>query len=330
MHTDDGLRSDDVRVEETDYATKAAKVWFRGKISEEISWNVLYQLDKNVDALERYWVTNKVSDLLDVSVGKQKIKTFGYHRKLATAAAYPSRSSILTSNPLTDKLAVDIVYKLLGSVSLAFVKDYYDLTCTANPAPASPTTPNPNARQACASWNPYDVQKQPAIAFEWLGNLGDIQPLIQYARYDRNHSSTASLGLRYKTDSMDAYADYILDLRNDKRKDATGKAKDNEYKTEGVVLYGEIFTGSWTPYALYSTTNLDEYKGVTEIKTNRDGVVNDNERLIAAGVFYENYGKLYRPYVGFAATSGKYLKAINQAEESRSRFDVMVGLSGKF
>lgn len=320
LSTDDGLRAEGTETKETDFVTRSAKVAVRGKLTDQLTWNALYQVDKNV--VERYMLTNTFNDEVELSVGKQKIKTFGWHRRLSSSTS-PIRSSILNSNPLGDALAVDLVYKMFGTWSLAAVKDYYDPASTCTSA----------ARAGCKSWNGYDVQKQPALAFEWIGIIGDWQPLIQYSRYDRNHSSSLSAGLRFKSDLADAYVDYTIDERNDKGLDATGKAKDLKNKTQGIVVYGEFPTALWSPYAMYSTTNLQEFAapGVAEVKTNKDGFLNDNERVIAAGVFYDGYGKMYRPYLGVGSSSGKYVDPDNlAAEENRSKLDIMLGVSGKF
>ncbi len=322
LNTDDGLKAEGKEVKETEFLTRAAKLAIRGKITDQLSWNVLYQADNG--KLERYWLTNKVSDSLEVHIGQQKIKTFGFHRRLTSSSASPIRNSMTTSiNPLTDKLAVDIVYKMFGTWSLAFVKDYYDAS----------TTCNATATSVCNSWNGYDVQKQPAIAFEWLGSFGDFQPLLQYSRYDRNHSSSLSAGLRYKNDMADAYVDYTMDERNAKGADASGKAEDQKTTNTGIVVYGEFFTGSWTPYAMYSTVEVDQYAapGAKEKKVNSEGKLDDNEQIITAGVFYEGYGKMYRPYVGVVSTSGKFADPkVTTDEETRTKLDLMVGLTGKF
>lgn len=321
LHTDDGLKADGAETEKTDFVTKAAKLSIRGKLTDQISWNLLYQVNSNL--LERFWLTNKVSDTIELNIGKQKIRTFGWNRKLQVAWNSPIRSSIQTFNPLTDAVAVELNYKLYGNWSLALVKDYFDTSATCNAS----------ATSVCKSWNEYDVQKQPAVVFEYVGSFGDIQPLVQYASYDRNHSFTASAGVRVKNETLDAFAEYIVDERNDKGLDAAGKAEDRKNTRDGIVVYGEFFTGDWTPYAMFSTTNLDQYKapGAAEIKTNKDGAVDDNEQIIAAGVFYEGYTKVYRPYVALASTSGKYVDPKNTTgEEDRSKFDIMMGLTGKF
>ena len=166
-----------------------------------------------------------------------------------------------------------------------------------------------------------------------MGSFGEWQPLLQYSGYDRNHSSSLSAGLRFKNNLAGAYVDYTIDERNDKGLDGAGKPKDFENKTHGVVVYGEFFTEDWSPYLHYSTTNLDEFTSAagSEIKTNKDGSVNDNEQMIGTGVFYEGYGKLYRPYLGVASTSGKYVDSdVSVEEESRTKFDIMLGLTGNF
>lgn len=322
LNTDDGLKADGTETKQTQFLTKAAKLYIRGKLTDELSWYVLYQADNS--KLERFWLTNKINDDFEVSIGQQKIKTFGWHRKLTSSATSPVRNAMVTQiNPLTDKLAVDFVYKMFGTWSLAFVKDYFD------PATAC----NASATSTCKSWNGYDVQKQPAVVFEYVGTFGEWQPLLQYSRYDRNHSSSLSAGVRYKNDFADAYVDYTLDERNDRGVDATGKAEDHENKNQGIVVYGEFFPGTWTPYAMYSTVNVDQYAapGAPEVKTNSDGKVDDNEQLIAAGVFYEGYGKMYRPYLGVVSTAGKYVDPKDATnEETRNRFDIQLGLTGKF
>lgn len=323
LHTDDGLKADGAETKETDFHTRAAKLYARGKLTDQISWHVLYQADSA--KLERYWLSNKVTDELEVNIGQQKIKTFGWHRRLTSSATSPIRSSMITSiNPLTDKLAVDLVYKMFGTWSLAFVKDYFDPSATCNTS----------ATATCKSWNGYEVQKQPAIVAEWIGSFGEWQPLIQYSRYDRNHSSSLSAGVRFKNDLADAYVDYTVDERNDKGLNAvSGKAEDRENKSTGIVVYGEFFTGTYTPYLMYSTVDVDQWAapGAKEIETNADGRTDDNEQIIATGVFYEGFGKHYRPYLGLVSTSGNYVDAKDATkEETRSKLDIQLGLTGKF
>ena len=320
FNTNDGLKAEGAESKETDFAVKAAKIALKGKLSDSISWNVLYQLDTS--KLERYWLSNKVSDNFEVSIGVMKIKTYGWHRKISSSATNPIRGAILNSTPLTDKMAVDFVYKMAGTLSLSFVKDYFD------PAGTCAST-----GVGCKSWNGSDVQKQPAVVFEWIGSYGDFQPLVQYSSYDRNHSSAASVGVRYKNDLVESYLDYTLDTRNNKGVDALGKAEDQENKITGIVAYAEYFAGDYTPYFLFSTLDYDQYvaPGSKDIEINKDGVLDDNEQTASLGTYYEGYGKSYRPYVGLALISGNYADPKDATkEENRTRTDIMVGLTGKF
>ena len=323
LNTDDGLQDDNKDVKETDYEMVAAKLALRGKLSDTISFNALYNLGKS--DLERFWLTNKVNDNLEVAIGKQKIKTYGWHAKLSSSSTYVTRSFMVRSvNPFKDALAVDLSYKVAGqALSLSFIKDFYDTAATC----AKDGT-------GCTSWNGSDVQKQPAIAFEWVGDFGAIQPIVNFASYDRAHSYNGAVGLRFKNEVIDTYVDYTLDVRNAKGQNAAGtKFEDHESKHSGIDLYGEVFTGDFTPYYLLSTYDNDEYvaSGASKVEVNKAGTITDNEQLISVGTFYEGWGKFYRPYVGVAVTAGKYAKVSAPTEkETRTKTDIQLGLTGKF
>lgn len=319
FNTDDGLNAESAQIKETDMAVRAAKIVLRGALSDQITWNVLYQADKS--QLERYWLTNKLTDEFEVSIGQQKIKTYGWHRRLTSSATSPVRGAFLEKNPFKDVMSVDFAYKIAGTVSLTFVKDYFDnqAACTAQGT-------------GCTSWNGKDVQKQPGIVFEWVGAFGPIQPLVQYTSYDRGHSNIVSAGLRFKTDVLDTYVDYTLDTRNAKGVVA-GKAEDQENKYTGLVVYGEYKLGTFTPYLQYSTLESDLYaaNGAAKKETNTDGTLDNNESTITGGVFFENYGSFYRPYAAVALYSGDFVDPDNTAaKEERSKTDLMLGLTGKF
>lgn len=319
LNTNDGLNPDDTQIKETDLAVRAAKIVLRGALSDQITWNVLYQADKS--QLERYWLTNKVTDALDVSIGQQKIKTYGWHRRLTSSATTPVRAAYLDKNPFKDVMSVDFAYKIAGTVSLTFVKDYFDpsAACTAQGT-------------GCNSWNGKDVQKQPGMVFEWVGSFGPLQPLVQYTSYDRGHSNIVSAGLRFKTDTLDSYVDYTLDTRNAKGITA-GEAEDQESKYTGLVVYGEYKLGTYTPYLQFSTLESDLYAapGASKKETNAEGALDNNESTLTAGVFFENWGSFYRPYAALARYSGDYVDADRPTEkEERSKTDLMLGLTGKF
>ncbi len=321
IHTDDGLNLEAKQTKETDFAIRAAKIALRGKLSDQISWNVLFMADKS--ELERYWLTNKVSDNFDVAIGQQKIKVYGWHRRLSSSAVSPVRGAVLDYNPLKDKMAVDLTYKLAGTFSLSFIKDYFDTSTTCQ---ADGT--------GCKSWNGKDVQKQPAVAFEWIGAFGEIQPLVQFANYDRGNSSTASAGVRYKTDTLDTYVDFTQDTRNEKGVGASGKAEDLKNTITGLAIYGEWkLEGGYTPFWHISTLGVDQYTapGQKQRQTNENGKLDDNEQTAALGLWFDLWGTYYRPYVAVARYAGDYADPEDASKtEQRTKLDVLTGITGKF
>ncbi|HYX34372.1 MAG TPA: hypothetical protein VE954_14810 [Oligoflexus sp.] len=302
-------------------AVKAARIWLKGKLSDQISWNVLYRAEKS--ALERYWLSNKVNDNLDVSIGLQKLKIYGWGRRLASGANSPILGQLLVLNPSlpSDSMAIDIVYKLAGTLSLTFIKDYYDTKapCGLN-------------RDDCKSWNKFDQQKQPAINFEWAGSFGSVQPLIQYGVYDIGKSSILTAGMRFKMDNLESHADYTVDTRLARGKDSAGLVEEQKETVSGMVIYGEYKLGNVSPFLLVSTLGVEQFTapGGTQTKINTDGKIDDNGQTLGLGAFFEHWGSIYRPYTAVSRISGKYKNAATAAEEDRSRTDLMVGLVGKF
>jgi hypothetical protein len=335
VNTDDGLNDEAKQTKTTSMNLKGAKVVFRGKLSDQISWTVLYKAKES--ELERYYLTNRVSDNLEITIGKQKQKTYGLHRKLTSSVTTPVTAAYLANNPMKDRVAVDITYKLAGTLSLQLVDDY---SC----APSSTT---------CKSWNvgkddpivtnsseKQTVQKQPAVAFEWYGSFGEFSPLVQYAMYDLGKSNTASAGLRYKTESMDAYFDYTMDTRNNKGVDPIDatKAVEEETTYNGLVVYGEFKTGLYTPFVHFSTLTTDPFQasGATEAakvasESNASGKLDKNEMTIAVGTHFEHWGSFYRPFVDVTLSRGEYVDPADATKkEDRSKTDLVAGLIGKF
>jgi hypothetical protein len=335
INTNDGLSDEAKQTKTTNMNLKGAKVVFRGKLSDQISWTVLYKAKES--ELERYYLTNRVNENLEITIGKQKNKTYGLHRKLTSSVTTPVTAAYLANNPLKDRVALDITYKLAGALSLQLVDDY---SC----APSSTT---------CKSWNvgkedpivtnsseKQTVQKQPAMALEWYGNFGEFSPLVQYAVYDLGKSNTASVGLRYKTETLDSYIDYTMDTRNNKGVDPVDATKSVEEKTtfNGLVAYGEFKTGLYTPFVHFSTLTTDPFQqsGATDAakvasESNAGGKLDKNEMTIAVGTHFEHWGAFYRPFVDVTLSRGEYVDPSDASKkEDRSKTDLVAGLIGKF
>ncbi len=340
-NSNDGL-NEPKEVPQTSLNLKGAKIALKGKLSDQITWNVLYKAKES--ELERYWLTNKVADNLDVSVGKQKIKVYGLHRKLASSTTTPVTGAYLANNPLTDKMALDVTYKLAGTFSLQLVEDYSKCsTSTVTKADTTTGDVTSTSTTACTSWNSgtstSTTQKQPAAAVEWYGAFGEFSPLVQYSVYDLGKSSSASVGLRYKTDVIDSYFDYTVDTRAAKgNKSGTLEFEEQESKFEGVVVYGEYKLGTFTPYIHYSTlvSALYEADGITEAKkilgeSNAAGKLDNNGTIFALGSHFENWGAYYRPFVQVAVSSGKFVDPTDPTKQKDlSKTDLVAGVIGKF
>lgn len=337
-NTNDGL-NDPNDVKQTSFNLKTAKVALRGKLSDQITWNVLYKAKES--ELERFWLTNKVADNLDVSIGKQKIKVYGLHRKI-TSSISPITGAYLANNPLTDKNSIDITYKLAGTITLQAIEDYVKCSDTTTYTVAG-TTAKPSTVTTCSSWNEGTTttqkQKQPALAFEYYGSFGEFSPLVQYALYDLGKSSTASVGLRYKNEFLDTYVDYTLDTRNAKGLNASGVVEEQETKYTGIVAYAEYKAGTYTPYLHVSTLTTDPYlkddtaSTKTVAESNSAGKLDRNEVTYAVGSFYEGYGNFYRPFAHVAISNGDFVDpsdATKTKKKDLSKTDLVVGLQGKF
>jgi hypothetical protein len=334
-YSDDGLNDEANQSDSTTFNLKGAKVMFRGKLSDDISWTVLYKAKEN--ELERIYVTHRVNEYLELTLGKQKNKVYGLHRKLTSGVTTPVTATYLANNPMKDRLAIDITYKLAGALSLQLIDDYSCAPSNAN----------------CKSWNQgkdqpivtngsetQTVQKQPAVALEWYGSFGELSPLVQYAVYDLGKSSTASAGLRYKTETMDAYFDYTMDTRNSKGVDPTDPTKSAEEKTTytGMVVYGEFKAGLYSPFVHFSTLATDPFQAAGSTDTdkvaseaNGSGKLDKNAMLVGVGTHFENWGAFYRPFVDVTLSRGEFVDPKDPTrKEDRSKTELVAGLIGKF
>jgi hypothetical protein len=353
-NTNDGLNDKDrgSQTKTTSLNLKGAKFTLKSKLSDSIDLTVLYKAKEG--ELERYYVTNKITNNFDLTIGKQKIKTYGLHRKITSGTTTPVLGAYLDQNPLKDKMAIDASYKLAGTFSLQIVEDYSNCKDSDTYAPDPVTSVvSKKTTTACQSWNAGNStgivansketqtkQKQPAVAFEWLGSFGDFSPLLQFAVYDYGKSNTGSVGIRYKSKIVDAYLDYTADTRNDKGIDPNDPAKFTKLKNTigGAAAYVEAKVGNYTPFLHLSSLTTKPYKkpGSTDsemiaAKSNAQGRLDKNEVTAALGTHYDGWGGFYRPFVDITVASGKYVDFKDPTKQKTlSKSDFVVGLIGKF
>lgn len=353
-YSNDGLNDKDrgSQTKTTSFNLKGAKLTFKGKLTDTIGLTVLYKVKEN--ELERFFLTHKVRESFDLTIGKQKIKTYGLHRKITSGTTTPVLGAYLDQNPLKDKLAIDASYKLAGTLSLQLVEDYS--SCKDSDSYTTDPTTNAIAKKtttSCQSWNrgtssgivnnskeTQTTQKQPAVALEWLGGFGDFSPLLQYSVYDNGKSNTGSVGIRFKNKVIDSYLDYTVDTRNLKGTDPTDPTRSVKQKTtfNGMVAYVESKIGDFTPFFHASSLETKPYqkpgaadKDIVAGESNAQGKLDKNETTVALGTHYEGWGALYRPFVDVTLASGKYVDSFDSAKQkSLSKTDLVAGIIGKF
>lgn len=353
-NSNDGLNDKDrgSQTKTTSLNLKGAKFILKSKLSDSIDLTLLYKAKEG--ELERYYVTNKFTKEFELTIGKQKIKTYGLHRKITSGTTTPVVGSYLDQNPLKDKLAIDIGYKLAGTFSLQIVEDFSSCKDSDSYAPDPVTNVvSKKTTTSCQSWNTGNstgivansketqtTQKQPALAFEWLGSFGDFSPLLQVAVYDYGKSNTGSVGIRYKSKTVDAYLDYTADTRNYKGVDPTDPAKFIKQKNSisGAAAYVESKVGNYTPFLHLSSLETKPYekpgsvdKDIITAKSNSQGKLDKNEATVALGTHYDGWGGFYRPFIDVTVASGKYVDSKDPTKQKTlSKNDLVVGLIGKF
>jgi hypothetical protein len=337
IHSNDGLTDGEVkkRYPTTGFNLKGVKVSFKGQFSDDIGWFLLYKAKET--ELERFYLTHSVTDKLDLIIGKQKIKVYGLHRKLVSSVSTAVTGAYLDQNPLKDKMAFDITYRILGTMSLQLVEDFSRCTavniCTSyNRGSESGTVANSRETQT--------TQKQPAVTFEWLGSWGDLSPLIQYGVYDLGKSRTASAGIRYKNQTVDSYLDFTVDTRNLKgvNQDDPSRLDNQKNIYLGAVLYGESKLTNYTPFLHLSYFDTKPYekpdsneKEKRALLTNNPGKLDKNERTAGIGTHCDGWGAFYRPYVLALYGSGRFVDPKDETKDKKlAKTDLIVGMIGKF
>jgi hypothetical protein len=303
---------------------EATKLIVSGYIYDKVYLKIRYSLLN--DKLEYGYVEYQPRENFSVALGQNKERIFGWHRRQT------SSTSILTANYLSSSMrpfsyptALQLTYKnnLLGNFLVQIAEDY--IKCDEQAG-------------TCSSWNRLDangekVQKQPAVLSEWIGKIGPVQPLVQYAAYDKGKSYTMSFGLRYKTDLFDVYADYVTDNRVIKGNNGVQSVEEENILT-GYVLVAELKAGSFTPYFHYSMFDYEQYvaAGVSQPEKNSGyGKWDDNGNTIALGTYWDSWSKAFRPYGAVVMESGDFEdpKDISKTK-TMSELKVLLGVVGDF
>jgi hypothetical protein len=319
--------------EQLQFQMKTSKLVARGSLSDTISWLASYRLKES--EVDRFYLVNRLGDDWELTIGQQKIKIYGLHRKLnnGTLAVW---AAYLAANPLKEKVAMELSYKAAGKLSLQLIEDYS--RCIRKTSGTDPNTQSGTATGtvSCTSWNDGEKMKQPAVAFEWLGALGSFSPLIQYSLYDLGKSSSGSLSLRYQRGPFDAYVDFTRDLRRERFLEDPNSSKTANKLHQNILVYAEYKRDRITPFLQWSTFKTDlTGKGLASAKeimdeANTAGKFDRNDRTLGVGSYFDHWGPAYRPFLAVTHTTGKARDpqdANNTLGQDKS--ELTAGISGR-
>lgn len=295
-NNDDGLNKDaDADTPTTKWRLKELRIGFSG----EAGPNAFYEVEINgantgttntgiIDHAE-FWL--KPLKGLELRIGNPKGLVYGWRQKLDGPMDYTASASAAHS-PWGRAEAIQGSYNLGagGTVTLQVARDVYD--CTVDD----------QGVKTCVGYTKAEDSNTTAV--EWVGDFGGIMPLIQYATYDTNHSSTFSLGARYKTKMLDIRLDHITDNRW-RRLDAT---KEGEDVLTGMNLEGYVHIGDIEGFFMYSTYNKEDdvLAGAKEPEVNNPGEFNDNKQLMALGGSFKGLSKSFKPFLVYVSESGDF------------------------
>ena len=294
VNSDDGLNKDaDADVPTTTLRTAALRINFSGEGSPGFSYDV--EIDGAntgmtntgiIDHAELHFKRNNAT----VTVGNPKGLVFGWRQKLDGPMDYTASASA-GQTPWGRAEALQVAYGLgaNGKVTVQAARDVVNCSTTGGVT-------------SCAGYT--TTENSNTLALEWQGDFNGIMPLVQYATYDTNHSSTYSLGVRYLKGMADVRLDYITDNRW-KRIDADNDGQDVR---TGINLEGYLTFGVTEGFFHYSTYNNKDYvvSGATEPEVNSAGTFDDNKTTLALGATWSGLGKSFKPFFVWVSESGQF------------------------
>ncbi len=321
-HDDDGLNSDSkTDVATSSIMTKAFRLIVTGKANDKVSYETRYNL---LDSKFDYGFARlDLNKMMGVILGRNKVRTYGFdHRDGDPLSLYTAIGG--DSDPFateSDMVAVELA--VMGKITVQFVDDNA-LRSDDMQYKKSKTD---------AKGNKTAVDKNPAYVLEWLGKFGPIQPLIEFASYDLNHSNLWTIGAKFETKQIMTVADYTTHNQAYKgAQDATTK-KSPEMKDVATRLNFafEFNAGVATPFLHYSKFDLkqDTVSGTKERKTNTAGTFDDNGSDITLGATINKWGDSFMPYLTLDKMSGSFVNK-NNNDADMSRMQTTLGVKGLF
>ena len=183
---------------------------------------------------------------------------------------------------------------------------------------------------------------QPAFAVEYLGIFGPIRTIAQVGTYDLNHSKFYSLSIGMNTEQLKFYFDYHIDLR------ANHDQSDSEY-IDRLRMAGFNAAYTWPKVLTYcfsiydyrrrqfpndinANEYIDEASNATSYNYNEIPKMLDNNLSWGTSLFGEFISPMWRPYIAYHATGGRFKRISDDTPHVFSKSDLIfkLGMLGEF
>ncbi|MCX6125131.1 MAG: hypothetical protein NTV34_10360 [Proteobacteria bacterium] len=175
-------------------------------------------------------------------------------------------------------------------------------------------------------------RRQPAILAEFLGENGLIQPLLQLATYDINHSVVATIGVRTILEFWEIHMDFVIDRRN--KPPSYDKQNITEYRNAYVDAQVRFSNSEIVGTLIVMDVKQPQGQYGVDHKGNQPGVeFDDNAFDIALGYKYKLDGEVFKPYIAIVRRSGVFLKDKNDPRgdsQYKAEAGLTVGVTSSF
>lgn len=304
----------------SEFTMPNARLRFKGKMSDRASFYFRLNLpggkvvdNKTPDLVNYAYVDYKLTDMISLTFGKDKVVQGGGWEYYA-----PSYDMIIKGDYYAFNLPFATEYD--QAISLNFDlgdagKIRYQLT------------------------NDYGTvwakDAQPAHGFEYRGKFAGVEPIVQFASYDVNHSNVITVGVKQDTEMYKVAFDIVMDSRA--KKDAADKEV-NDSLTSYTLAFNYLM-GETEPFVKFSV--FDNKQDGTDSKGN-DFYDEDNSEVKptwkdngthwVVGSFFMKDGEMVKPFLAYSSHSGKVYDPVNTGTKTATVTNnkVHFGIAGTF
>lgn len=334
-HVYDDHKAEDVNVDDngtivknegkatSEFTMPNARLRFKGKMSDRASFYFRLNLPggkvdddgKTPDLVNYAYVDYKLTDMISMTFGKDKVIQGGGWESYASSYDMIIKGDYFGNNlPYSSEndKAISVNFDLgdAGKIRYQLTNDY---------------------------GKGWTKDAQPAHGFEYRGKFAGVEPILQYASYDVNHSNVITVGVKQDTEMYKVAFDVVMESRA--KKDAADKeVKDS---LSSYTLAFNYLMGETEPFVKFSV--FDNKQDGTDLEGNTFGYDattgkvspkwSDNGTHWVIGSFFMKDGEMVKPFLAYSAHSGKVFDPANAAgtkTETVTNSKVHFGIAGTF